>query len=262
MKVVALSVGREFDEERLSRLFPGKVISRWEEPMVLDVHGKEVHLYAFGSVVFFDYDEEIALPFLEKLREAAEGSSDVFREEYEWIPEGKGRGRPLRINGAEVWVTEEAIYGPLDEKGRKVLSFVLAQSASLRRVEKETDELLELIENLLEELSSKSFILSLRGVRRSLIEALRTRNLLLNDLLILEKPPATWEDVGYELLFERLRYVFDVDERYSRIVKKLDYVLETAQIASELVSDARFFLLEFLIVLFFFVEIITLFLMY
>jgi uncharacterized Rmd1/YagE family protein len=41
------------------------------------------------------------------------------------------------------------------------------------------------------------------------------------------------------------------------VAKKLSSVVETAEMASELVSDARFFVLEFLIVLLIFVELIT-----
>ncbi len=77
--------------------------------------------------------------------------------------------------------------------------------------------------------------------------------------IILEKPHVAWEEEGYERLFERLRYVFEIEERFNVMAKKLSAVVETAEMASQLVSDARFFILEFLIVLFLLVEVLSLF---
>ncbi len=259
MRVVAVSLGREFDTARLERLLPGKMFVRWEEPILLDVHGMETYVFAFGTVVFFDYKEETARAFLERIREAVEEPDGPYREEFVWEPVPTARGRRITLGEAEVWVSDEAVYGPLDAEGRKILALVLAQSASLRRVESKVDVLLEKIDSVLEELLGKPLILSVRGARASLIEALRVRSNLLNDLLILEKPPATWEDESYERFFERLRYVFEIDERYSIVSKKLSSVVETAELASELVSDSRFLVLEFLIVLFFLLELVSVF---
>ncbi len=258
-RIVAVSLGREFDTERLERLFPGKVFSRWEEPLVLDVHGMEVYVFAFGVVVFFDYRENTARSFLEKLKGAVLEPTEVFVEEYLWKGSKKPVGRSIRVGGKEVWVKDDALYGELDEDGKKVVALVLAQSAALRRVEKETDELMEVVEGVLDELITKPIILSLSRLRRSLLEALKARGALLNDLFILEKPHVAWEEEGYERLFERLRYVFEIEERFNVMAKKLSAVVETAEMASQLVSDARFFILEFLIVLFLLVEVLSLF---
>lgn len=254
VRVVAVCLGKEFDVRAFEELFPGKVFVRWEEPVLLDVHGMEAYVFAFGTVVFFGYDETTAKPLLERLKNIVEDPVDPFYEEYEW-KENEWSGKPILLE-SPVWVTDEAIYGKLGSTGKKILAYVLAQSASLRRVEAASDDLLERMESLLDQLLSSPFIISLKGVRRSLIEALKIRGSLLNDLLILEKPASAWEEEGYERLFERLRYVFEIGERYNVVSKKLSSVVETAQMVSQLINDGRFLILEALIVLFFLVEII------
>ncbi len=254
MRVVAVCLGKEFDVRAFEGLFPGKVFARWEEPVVLDVHGMETYVFAFGTVVFFGYKEDVASSFLERLKGIVEEPAGPFYEEYEWR-EGEGKGRAIQLEHP-VWITDNAVFGRLGATGKKILAYVLAQSASLRRMEALTDELLERMESLLDHMLSSPFILSLKGVRRSLIEALKIRGSLLNDLLILEKPAPAWEEEGYERLFERLRYVFEIGERYSVVSKKLSSVVETAQMVSQLINDGRFLILEVLIVLFFLLEIV------
>ncbi len=261
--VLAVCLGREFDTEKLAKALPGNIIfTRWEEPVEVNVHGTKTYVFAFGAVVFFGPKSEAVEAFIEKLKKYVAGRVREYWEEYAIIA-----GKPkeyigkVTVEGAHIYVGEDGIYAKeLPKPVEKILAFVLAQSAALRRMEAAADEVAENIDSVLEELMERSFVFSVKGMRKTLIHALRMRNALLNDLLILEKPSSVWESEEFEELFYLLRTVFDIEDRYQAISKKLSTVVETAEMASELVSDVRFMVLELLIVLFFFIEVVALFL--
>ncbi len=245
--VKAFSFGREWDESIFRELLKETVFLRWDEPVTMSIHGMEVHVYPFATVVVFGLREELERDILSLFSKFTD-EREVYEESYLWIPEGK-------MN-----IDEEYVYGSLDGREKRILSFVMAQSASLKRIESKTDMLLDRVESLIEDLSSFNPVFGIRGIRKALLEALRTRNELLNDLLILEAPSFVGEKTRYERFFEKLRYMMDIDERYRRVGKKLDYVMEVTRIGSEMVNDTRMLLLEFLIVLFFSIEVAALFL--
>ncbi len=260
--VFGVCLGREFDIERLVRELPGKVVfTRWEEPVEVNVHGTKAYIFAFGSVVFFGRKSRAIKDFIEMLKAFVEKPRE-FWEEYAIIigKKPKERVRKIVVNGEHVYVGEEGIYASKTwPELYKMVGFVVAQSAALRRMEADADEVAERIEGILEELMEKNLVFRLKGVKKALIDALRIRNALLNDLLILEKPSMVWEQEDYENLFSALRTVFDIDDRYTTVSKKLSTTVETAQLAMDIVSDLRFLTMEFLIVLFFFIEVIALF---
>ncbi|MCE4628555.1 MAG: RMD1 family protein [Desulfurococcales archaeon] len=240
----------------------GAGIPRWDEPLTISLGGERVvYIFAFGVVVFIGYTgspEERRI--LDVLREAVEPRprEEEYREEYAWVPGSaprERRGIRVQLPSGAVVIRNEAIYGPLDETAKRILALVIAQSAALRRLEAEADSLLEEVDLILESLVS-SRMPRIGRARQSLIQALRTRNTLEGDLLILEKPPAAWEDERYERLLEGLRYVFEIEERYTALDRKLSNTLETIEVIVSLVNEARFILLETLIVLFFLLEIL------
>ena len=239
----------------------GESIPRWDEPLTISLDDERVvYIFAFGVVVFIGYTgspEETRI--IDRLLEAVEPrSGEKYTEEYAWIPDTPPRDRRgirVLLPSGTVVIRNEAVYGPLDETAKRILALVIAQSAALRRLEAEADRLLEEVDLILESLVTSRIPRTGRA-RQSLIQALRTRNTLEGDLLILEKPPAAWEDERYERFLEGLRYIFEIEERYTGLDRKLSNTLETIEVIVSLVNEARFILLETLIVLFFLLEII------
>jgi len=228
----------------------GRRFTRWDEPITVEAGGGEAYIYAFGVAVILGYtasppQEEL----LEKLRRAAEPPGHAaYVEEYAWDPRPpppSARGRRVRLPAGTVVVGDDLIRGPLDREARRILALVLAQSAALRRLEAEASSLLDEVEDLLERLAATR--IPRATARQSLVRALRARNTLVNDLLILEKPPAAWEDPHYESLLETLRYTFEIEERYTTLSRMLNTALETIEITATLATETRFLILEALI---------------
>ncbi|MCE4625753.1 MAG: RMD1 family protein [Desulfurococcales archaeon] len=258
-RIIALALGREFDPESVRNIF-GRTFPRWDEPLVLTLKsGAELYVFAFGVVVFIGYTgsgEEKSI--IDRLKRAAEAPApEPYTEEYLWNPSEQPRGRGYRVNmpNGLITIRDEAIYGPLDEETKRILALVIAQSSALKRLEAEADSLLEEIESILDRLLLRRLPLAW-GVRGSLLRVLRARNTLVGDLLILEKPKAAWEDIRYEKVLEGLRYVFEIEERYVALNRKLSSALETIEVIAAFINEARFLLLETLIVLFFIIDIL------
>jgi len=264
--LLAVCLGREFDTQELAKQLPGRhVFARWEEPVEVEVHGVRVFIYAFGTVVFFSKRSKTIESFIEWLKRFIIGHKTEYWEEYALI---YSRKRPedyigrVEIDGTKLYVAEEGIYSSVDipKKVLKIITFVLAQSAALSRMEAYADDIAERMDDVLEALREKGVtrFLSLKRIHRTLIDALRARNALINDLLILEPPDLAMESEEHERLFKILRSVFDVDERSNATEKKLDTVADSANVVSDILLQDVFLALEVLIVLFFFIEVVAL----
>ena len=73
--------------------------------------------------------------------------------------------------------------------------------------------------------------------------------------MILEKPEIVWEEPELDALYEELRIVFEIDERFRALDKKLEDILEMGRVISDLASASRELILETLILLFIVIEI-------
>lgn len=264
---MAVCLGREFDTKRLARDLPGNVVfTKWEEPVEVNVHGIRAFIYAFGTIVFLSGRTKTVESFVRKMKNYVDGRVSEHWEEYAWVHSGK---RPeeyvgkVEIDGARIYVADEGVYAKeLPRKALKIITFVLAQSAALARMEEYADMVSERIDVVLERLKENKGlrrILSIRQTNTTLIDALRARNALMNDLLVLEIPDLVLESEDHETLFRFVRSVFDVDERALAVEKKLDTVVDTANVVSDILLQDVFLVLEFLIVLFFFIEVVALF---
>ncbi len=265
--IIAVCLGREFDIKRLAKDLPGNVVfTKWEEPVEVNIHGIRAFVYAFGTIVFLAGRNRTVESFVKRMKKYVEGRVSEHWEEYAWIQSKK---RPdeyvgkIEIDDTRIYVADEGIYAKdLPKKALKIVTFTLAQSAALARMEEYVDVISEHMDTVLERLRESRGLrglLSIRQTNKMLIDALRARNALMNDLLILEIPDLVLESEEHEKLFRFVRSVFDVDERALAVEKKLDTVVDTANVVSDILLQDIFLVLELLVVLFFFIEVVALF---
>ena len=268
MKIVAANIADEIDVKKFSaENLNKKFIGRWEEPLVFEYGSSKVFLYQFGAFIAVnpkeDYIEEIA----EKLKPYCSGEFRLITDEYEIVKVDNLRKlrdilRKEGIDydaGKKVYAMDERCIvasRTISEDILRVISFVLAQSISLERIERKADECLDMTMSIVEKFGKKIFLFNARGVVKSLIRMIELRYEVLSNLMILEKPEMVWEDADLEELYDDLRYIFDIDERFRDVDKKLSHVYEISSIISDLISASRENFLEFLIVVLILVEIL------
>lgn len=265
--IVAYNIGREMDLRALSKEYLRlRVRISWEEPLELECDGRQVLVYSFGSFVILDPREDAVRRALEILRKYTREPLEPCTEEYELIAvdsleelEGEvGREDLKEIGRRGILTTDVAcivVGRPLTKDIVKTVAFVLAQSSALDRIERDVDAALDKAQRLLESFERGSLFFRLKPTMRELISVLRTRFNAISDVMVLSKPEIAWENPELDELYEELRRIFEIDERFEAIDKALGDILEMCQMLSDLVSASRETILEAAILLLIAVEI-------
>jgi len=140
----------------------------------------------------------------------------------------------------------------------KLAGYVLAQSVALERIESRVDDIMERARGLLEGMGGLR--LRMKPVVQELASVLTTRIELLSDLMVLTKPSLVWEDEGLEKLYEELRDLFEVEDRFEAVDRELESVQELVSIVADVLQASRETLLELLIAALIVVELALIFL--
>ena len=229
MRLSAVDLGDDLDIKVLVEKYGVKPPVSWEDPLEMNRSGKRVLLYSFGAVVGVDMS-----------------ASEVLKVAEEFVGFVEGG----RIGEAEEIDVEKDIRIKIEsDDDLLVVSFALAQSVSLSRMEKKMDQIEEEVETVI----SKK-----RGGRKALQvakELMRVRHELISDIMILERPSSTWEYERLEDIYEKVAKYLELGRRYRVLEKRLDSSFESIQVLLSIHAEARETFLEFLIVLLIIVEI-------
>lgn len=262
--LVAVNIGREINvREVAKRILKRRLRIPWEEPLYIRINGTHVMVWAFGSFVAVDPKkgdiEKIARtlsPFTERY------SNTRYIERYRAVftDDLSKYGEQEEIETGFI-LDEDACYvsSKFEKKHViKIIGYVLAQSVALERIEGFVDRIMEQSLTVLNDLQ-RGFWFRLKPAIRRLAQVMTTRIELLNDLMILSKPSAVWENEELERLYDSVREFFEVEDRFEAVDRELESVLELSRIATDIMMASRETALEFLIVFLIAVEIMLIF---
>ncbi len=240
-RLVAACIGGEIRVREAARDIIGRRIRiPWEEPLYFRLNGVHVMAWAFGSFVAVDPRPGDVEAIAERLRPYTERyTGPRYREEYRIVFAREG----------EILVEEDKCVVP-EELGvadvTKLVGYVLAQSVALERIESLVDDIMERARGLLEGLGGLR--LRLKPVVAELSRVLTTRIELLSDLMVLSKPSMAWEDEDLESLYDELRDLYEIEERFEAVDRELESVQELVSIVADILQAGRETLLELTIV--------------
>ncbi len=265
---MAVNIGGEIKVRRFAKEFLGrKVKLPWEEPLVFSFNGTKVYLWAFGSFVVINAKEEVIGDLVSTLRKYTLRRGEIFTEKYRVIFTEKLDNvktilgeEPLIYGEANgIIVAEEAcIVSNNDinpESILRVVSYILAQSVSLERIESISDRIVERAMELLD-LFGKVLFIRLRPAVRELVSVMRTRLELLSDIMVLRKPEITWEFPELDKLYELLRDLYEIPDRFEAIDRELSNVQELSSAMADIILAYRESVLEVLIIALIILEIV------
>lgn len=261
--IFAYNIGREIDTKRIAKdLLNKRLKLAWEEPLILRHGEKSVFIYSFGSIIIVNPYKGMFQEVYEKIKDYVIHPLKVYTEKYEIVvlesdEELKKVYKEFGFDeenfvGKNMIVTDDICFlysMNLSTDIIKIIGFTLAQSLALERIEKEVEDALERTRAILETFAKKSFFMRLKPTIRELVQVMQARFEALSDIMILEKPELTWEDPLLDQLYEELRKIYEIDDRFRAIDTMLENILETGQIVSDLASTSREMILEILILL-------------
>lgn len=218
--------------------------------MALPLAGGTVSLFPFGVAVFQDVPQKAHGELLDRVRRHLEdgGKGTVVSEESFEVHEDPAA--TISIEGGHLMIDT------LNANRAGVVALTLAQSVAMDYYEAIIDKMSEETGVLVERLRrSGSAPLRIRSLHKFIGEAVSTRNEVLSVLHLLDKPEATWDDPGMNLIYDDLRDEFDLSDRFSALETRLRGLQEALELILDVVRDRRLVFLEATIVLLILLEI-------
>ncbi len=252
----------ELDLNRLATRLDISRRYRWEEPMLLAPtalrppaadSGQDplVYLYYFGALVFVDCPPETIREFCRRISAVSDAFQDVttprFSDEY-----------TLHIrSGSTMFVNNDSAtlpaYSPVF---RDIISFVIAKSVALERIEERLDQVFDEIESFLTRLEQGWLTITDKRLARMASSILSFKYASLAHVMVLDKPDSTWDSEQADQLYLTLANIFELSQRYSEIRHKSETLLDITQVFTSLSHARRASRLEWTIIILIFIEIV------
>jgi uncharacterized Rmd1/YagE family protein len=249
----------------LNRLAAGLGITRkyrWEEPMMLcpvelrplstqRSETKQAYLYYFGGMVFVNcFDDDIR-----KFLSAMERISDEIRDHRNLVLRDKysleidAEARPAITN-------DYAVMSSYDPAFIDIISFVIAKSAALERIEERVDTVLDEMEGVIGLLGRGKLGIPDKRLARLASTILDFKYRSIAHIMVLDKPDVTWDNQEADRLYLTMANLFELNQRYSEIRHKSETLMDITGVFSNLSHARRAARLEWAIIILIAIEII------
>ncbi len=260
-KAFALTNEINLNEIALSCKIPKKYT--WEEPLELNcLHLKQilkrefpaeasVHVFAFGSVVFLNFNSEQIEQFILYLKtiepEIKPSEYKVYSDDYE-----------LRIYPkAETELSDEYVNVPTEELFYpELVSTVIAKSVALEKTEAHMQTIMDKLEGMIERLEKGNLSISHKQLAKITSQILRLNYNTINYIMILDKPDITWVNSDAEAFYDQMSQFFELTDRYEIMQNKLNILNSVKEGFSTISSSMRGLVLEWIVIILILVEVI------
>jgi uncharacterized Rmd1/YagE family protein len=140
----------------------------------------------------------------------------------------------------------------------EVIAMVLAQSITIDYYDEDAQAILDRLAQMGAEVAKKGRPF---GRQRDLLRfagsAMAFQAEIIGAILLLDKPDLTWEDELADRLHDKLRYHFEITERYKALEAKLLTIRETLQSLLQLSSERRMLFVEVAVLVLIVIEVVT-----
>lgn len=236
----------------------------WEEPLVLQgqllekiieeklVQNQKVLMFAFGSIVFVNFNEDHTLHFINYLK-SFEKSVDInninkYYDDYEL---------KIDINETKVIFTNEVVIVPnLEHAYPELIGTIIAKSVALERSEEKIKTILDNIEEKIEKLEKGKLKISNRELAKTISTVLRHEYNTIAYIMILDRPDVTWEDMEASNFYDSMSELFELNDRYEIIKSKTSILNEIIDGLSMISHSIKGLFVEWVIVLLIVAEVI------
>lgn len=245
--------GSEINLNDIASHFGIKKKFKWEDPLILsdnalkgilkNTETKSVYLYHFGSMVFINmefHEIQDVVKYLKtidtslKIENIKEYTDDYRLEinpEYEYSL------------GNEVMTASVFENYYVD-----IISMVLAKSISLYKIEHETDNLLDNIEDVIGYLERGNFNISDKQLAKSTARVIRFEYNTIANLMLFEKPSGAWYNEDIDKFYIEMVALFDIEDRYSKITHKTEILKDITDVFGSLTHGKRATRLEIMVI--------------
>lgn len=234
---------------------------KWEEPLILNENflkgllpqpqGKYVYIFYFGSIVCINltfHEIKDIVIYLKKIDKNLKETSQLgYVEDFKLIV---NENSEFEINYDSVVVDTQK------EHHLDIIATILAKSVALKKIEIDTDILLDEIENIMGFLDKGHLNLSDEKLAKMSGKILRFKYATLSNIMVLDKPDIAWKNEDAEDFFIHLSDLFELKDRYEKIRHKTEVLLDITEVFSSLTHAKRGNRLEWAVIILILIEIV------
>ncbi len=196
--------------------------------------------FDFGAVVFVNVASEERARVIGAILERVATDEPHAPLEEDFLIETREGVPPQGIVSFDRVVVSE-----LTAPAVELITLLLAQSVSIDYYEEDLQEILVTLDRQTDRMAKKG---RLSGSPRDLMKfvgsSIATKNQIIAALAVLDKPAVTWEAEPLDRMYNHLRSMLEIDERYKSLEYKLRTIQETLELFLDLQQTRRGFLLE------------------
>lgn len=234
---------------------------KWEEPLILNENflkgilpqplGKYVYVFHFGSIVCINltfHEIKDIVIYLKKIDKNLKETSQLgYMEDFKLVV---NENSEFEVNYDSVVVDTQK------EHHLDIIATILAKSVALKKIEIDTDILLDEIENIMGFLDKGHLNLSDENLAKMSGKILRFKYATLSNIMVLDKPDIAWKNEDAEDFFIHLSDLFELKDRYEKIRHKTEVLLDITEVFSSLTHAKRGNRLEWAVIILILIEIV------
>jgi uncharacterized Rmd1/YagE family protein len=209
------------------------------------------YAFDFGALVFINVPEAVRAPVLDAFAKLLPREPHPPLRESFLVEVRPGARIEIEMAFDRVVVPE---LGP---STIEVIATVLAQSVSIDYYDEDAQAILDRLATIAAEVARKGRPL---GRQRDLVRfagaAMAFQAEIIGAILLLDKPDLTWEDELADRLHDKLRYHFEITERYKALEAKLLTIRDTLHSLLQLSSERRMLFVEVAVMLLIVIEVV------
>ena len=214
-----------------SRIEPKVAVSKTQA-------GRGFFAFNFGGVAAWNLDERENAKLISDIKnlKSSDRAGPQGFEEFNIYEDAKETPR-VEFN--------RVVVDQLTPDRTELIALTLSQSAAMEVYERDLDRMYLAVSKLVETLKTDGKVSArARKLNRIIGETVLVRNEVLGVLHLLDRPDLIWEDRIMDGLYGDLRAVFDLDERFQALERKLQAIQDSLEIILDTVRDRRLFLVE------------------
>lgn len=210
-----------------------------------------LYVFQFGIVGFFNVNATEADRYVSAIKPYSKGD----------VPESHSEEINVQIKENVLSVSFDSVIIPeFKEEMIRLIMLHTSQSVALDRYAVITEELLEEASVHTKLLEQKGRLhISSKKLKRLIGRNLNLKNGIYENLYIFDSPQITWQDEQLDKLDAMLKNTFDLKNRYRYIQDRIDIIKENLELFKDIWNHKESSVLEWIIIILIFVEIIDLF---
>jgi len=257
----AIVVNNEINLNKIARHFGINRNFKWEESLslrenelqgiVYQPQNKALYIFHFGSMVFVNFQHHEIMDVINYFKkiEVEINMSDLFKHIDDYMLEIKpDEGRDIN--------NDRMIMNEAKEYQLEIIATILAKSVSLEKIEVDIGYLLDEIEYIVAKLHQGELAFSDEKLAKISGSILGFKLNTISYIMLLDKPDITWINEDASDLFTELSNLFELDDRYEKILQKTETLMDITEVFSGLAHAKRGNRLEWAVIILIAIEIV------